>query len=185
MFLSGTCILLLPSPALTIVTVDFPSLLTDNQAMVFSLALRFLRNREVAEELAQDVFLQLYQNLGRIESPAHGTWWLRRTVCHRSIDEVRKRKLRPRPSLGLESVPEPSVDSGMGDFFLSERLKRMVEALPEKAKAVVLLRYQEDLDPLEIAEVLDMPITTVKSHLHRSLTILRGWMKKQEVACGV
>ncbi len=183
MFLSGTCILLLPSPVITIVTVDFPSLLTDNQAMVFSLALRFLRNREVAEELAQDVFLQLHHNLGRIESPAHGTWWLRRTVCHRSIDEVRKRKLRP--SLGLESVPEPSVDSGMGDFFLSERLKRMVEALPEKAKAVVLLRYQEDLDPLEIAEVLDMPITTVKSHLHRSLTILRGRMKKQEVACGV
>ena len=185
MFLSGTCILLLSSPVITIVTVDFPSLLTDNQAMVFSLALRFLRNREVAEELAQDVFLQLHHNLGRIESPAHGTWWLRRTVCHRSIDEVRKLKLRPRPSLGLESVPEPSVDSGMGDFFLSERLKRMVEALPEKAKAVVLLRYREDLDPLEIAEVLDMPISTVKNHLHRSLTTLRGRMKKQEVACGV
>ncbi len=148
--------------------------------MVFSLALRFLRNREVAEELAQDVFLQLYTNLGRIETPAHATWWLRRTVCHRSIDEVRKRKLRP--SLGLESAPEPVAESRDEDLLLNDRLKKMVESLPEKAKAVVLLRYQEDLDPSEISEMLEMPISTVKSHLHRSLTLLRGRLRKQEVA---
>lgn len=164
-------------------TVDFASVVTDNQAMVLSLALRFLRNREIAEELAQDVFLQFYQNLSRIESPEHATWWLRRTVCHRSIDEVRKRKLRP--SVGLESAPEPTSNATPGDLFLSSRLRRMVEALPEKAKAVVLLRYQEDLDPSEISEMLDMPISTVKSHLHRSLTLLRGRLRNEEVACGV
>ncbi|HVW87485.1 MAG TPA: sigma-70 family RNA polymerase sigma factor [Bryobacteraceae bacterium] len=159
--------------------LDFARIVADNQSMVFSLALRFLRDREGAEELAQDVFLQLYQQLRRIESPAHATCWLRRAICHRSIDEVRKRKLRPR--IGLEDVPEPSDKAAHPDLMLRDRIRMLVRTLPEKAQAVVLLRYQEDLDPSEISEVLDMPISTVKSHLHRSLTLLRGKLRNQEV----
>ena len=139
--------------------------------MVFSLALRFLRDREGAEELAQDVFLQLYRQLDRIESPAHATWWLRRATCHRSIDEVRKRKLRPR--IGLDEIPEPPGQTRQPDLLLHGQIRKLIESLPEKPRMVVLLRYQEDLDPTEIAEMLEMPISTVKSHLHRSLTMLR------------
>ena len=152
--------------------LDFASLVGDNQSMVFSLALRFLRDRGAAEELAQDVFLQLYRNLDRIESPAHATWWLRRAICHRSIDEARRRKLRPRTA--LESIPEPGVQQRDADWFLEERLRRLVDALPEKARMVVVLRYQEDVDPSEIAEILKMPVSTVKSLLHRSLALLRA-----------
>jgi len=146
--------------------------------MVFSLAVRFLRDREGAEELAQDVFLQIYQQLGRIESSSHATWWLRRAICHRCIDEVRKRKLRPR--VGLEDAPEPAARDAQRDPLLRDQLRRLVESLPEKARAVVLLRYQEDMDPSEIAEMLEMPISTVKSHLHRSLTLMRGRLRKRE-----
>lgn len=159
--------------------VDFARVLAENQSLVFSLALRFLRDRATAEELAQDVFLQLYGQIRRIENPAHATWWLRRAICHRCIDEARKRRLRPR--VGLESVPEPSAESRDADPFLNDRLRRLVAELPENARIVVLLRYQEDLDPTEIAEVLSMPIGTVKSHLHRSLTVLRAKLGKQEV----
>jgi RNA polymerase sigma-70 factor (ECF subfamily) len=52
-------------------------------------------------------------------------------------------------------------------------LQRLVAALPDKPRLVVTLRYQEDLEPAEIARVLDMPVNTVKSHLRRSLTLLR------------
>ena len=159
--------------------LDFAEIVQANQSMVFSLALRFVRDRAGAEELAQDVFLQLYQQLARIETPAHATWWLRRTVCHRSIDEVRKRKLRPR--IGLENVPEPADKARQPDLMLNSRIQKMVDALPEKARMVVTLRYQEDMDPSEIAETLDMPVSTVKSHLHRSLALLRGRLQKQEV----
>lgn len=153
----------------------------ENQSLVFSLALRFLRDRSVAEELAQDVFLQLYEQIRRIETPAHATWWLRRAICHRCIDETRRRRLRPR--IGLEEVREPRAESRDSDLFLNERLRRMVAGLPANARTVVLLRYQEDLDPTEIAEMLDMPVSTVKSHLHRSLAVLRGKLERQEV-CG-
>jgi RNA polymerase sigma-70 factor, ECF subfamily len=163
------------------VAVDFVRVVADNQSLVFSLALRFLRDREGAEELAQDVFLQLYKHIRQIESPAHATSWLRRAICHRCIDEARKRRLRPR--IGLEDVPEPASENRDADPLLNERLRRLVGDLPENARMVVLLRYQEDLDPSDIAGMLNMPISTVKSHLHRSLAVLRGRFRKQAV-CG-
>jgi RNA polymerase sigma-70 factor (ECF subfamily) len=58
--------------------------------------------------------------------------------------------------------------------MMAETLRRMVASLPPKARMAVILRYQEDLDPVEIAEVLEMPVRTVKSHLQRSLALLRG-----------
>jgi RNA polymerase sigma-70 factor (ECF subfamily) len=57
--------------------------------------------------------------------------------------------------------------------MLSRALARLVASLAEKPRMVMILRYQEDLGPAEIAQVLDMPVATVKSHLQRSLDILR------------
>ncbi len=144
--------------------------------MVFSLAYHFLRNRAWAEDLSQDVFLNLHKNIHRLESPAHVMFWLRRVTSNRCIDESRRRKLRPR--LSLEDVPEPVAKSPRRDPMLAGKLQKLVAALPEKARVVVLLRYQEDLEPSEIAEVLEMPVSTVKSHLHRSLAILRGKLER-------
>ena len=159
--------------------IDFASIVAENQSMVFSLALRFLRNREVAEELAQDVFLQCYRQLDKIEDAGHACSWLRRAICHRSIDEIRKRRFRP--AVGLDDIPEPAATGSMPDMLLRDRLRGLVGALPEKARMVVVLRYQEDLSPTEIAEALDMPVSTVKSHLHRSLTLLRGRLEKKGI----
>lgn len=159
--------------------MDFAQLVADNQSLVFSLALRFLRDRDIAEELAQDVFLQLYRKLGEIETPAHATHWLRRAISHRCIDESRKRRLRPK--IGLEAAPEPVSENRNPDLLLNEKLRQMVAGLPERARMVMLLRYQEDLDPVEIGEILAMPVRTVKSHLYRSLALLRARLEKQEV----
>lgn len=155
----------------------FAEIVRQHQGMVFSLALHFLRDRALAEELAQEVFLNLHQNLSAIKSPAHLTFWLRKVTCHRSIDLTRRQKVRPQVS--LEDVPEPAASSVENDFMLSETLRRVVNTLPEKARMVVILRYQEDLDPAEIAKVLDMPVNTVKSHLRRSLVMLREKLSRQ------
>ncbi|HXG68075.1 MAG TPA: RNA polymerase sigma factor [Blastocatellia bacterium] len=149
----------------------FAEIVREHQAMVFSLALHFLRDRWLAEELAQEVFLLLHQNLSAIESPAHLTFWLRKVTTHRCIDQTRRRKLRPQ--LRLEDVPEPVALPAEGDPMLSRALARVVATLPEKPRMVVILRYQEDLEPAEISRVLDMPVNTVKSHLRRSLATLR------------
>ena len=153
-------------------TAAFAEIVRRYQAMVFSLAWRIVNNRALAEELAQDVFLQLHRNLAQIESGAHVTHWLLRVVAHRAIDAARKHARRPQTNLA--DVPEPAVALVERDPLMVRRLRALVATLPAAPRAVLTLRFQEDLDPSEIARVLDMPINTVKSHLRRGLAVLRG-----------
>ena len=149
---------------------DFAGIVRQHEAMVFSLALHFLRDREAAEEVAQDVFLQLHSSLATLQSAEHITFWLRKVTCHRAIDYGRRRRW---PQVSLDDVAELQARVSTRDPMLTRRLRRIIASLPENARMVVILRYQEDLTPIEIADVLDMPVATVKSHLQRSLARLR------------
>jgi RNA polymerase sigma-70 factor, ECF subfamily len=150
---------------------DFPTLLRQHQRMVFSIALHLVRDRMAAEEIAQDVFLKLHQNLFSMKSAAHIEFWLRRVAVHRAIDYSRKH--RSDPDIALDDLQIPVAEAPGSDPFLSRRLQTLISSLPGKARAVVVLRYQEDLMPEEIAKLLEMPVGTVKSHLQRSLAMLR------------
>jgi RNA polymerase sigma-70 factor (ECF subfamily) len=146
--------------------------------MVFSLAYHFVRDRAIAEELARDVFLELYRHLGDLLSAAHVMFWLRRVTSRRCIDQ-RRRAFRRR-EVPIADVPEPAVAVRSGDPLRQERLRRLVGELPAAARMVVILRYQEDLDPLEISRILGMRINTVKSHLRRAIALLRSKMMEEE-----
>jgi RNA polymerase sigma-70 factor, ECF subfamily len=159
----------------------FASLVRQHQGMVYSLALHFLRNEGQAEELAQEVFLELHRSLPSLESADHVTNWLRRVTSHRCIDQSRRDRNRPR--LTLDDIAEPAASPRReDDFFLSEKLRKLTASLPEKARTVLLLRYQEDMEPAEIARTLDIPLNTVKSHLQRSLAMLRGKLERVRVS---
>src|SRR5438045_8421374 len=84
---------------------DFEPLVDEHQSMVFSLALRMTGDRGLAEEIAQDVFLELDRNLGKMETPEHACFWLRRVTMSRSADALRRRRVS-----GLD----PWVDMGEG-----------------------------------------------------------------------
>ncbi|MGH9417832.1 MAG: RNA polymerase sigma factor [Terriglobales bacterium] len=143
-----------------------------HQAMVFSLAWRIVGNREVAEELAQDVFLSLYQHWGGLESEAHRRHWLRQVTTRRAIDQLRRQRLRPR--LGLDDIAEPvAPTTAAADPLLAAQLERWLAALPPRHRAAIVLRYQEDLEPADIARLLGRPVHTVKSWLQRGLAALR------------
>jgi RNA polymerase sigma-70 factor, ECF subfamily len=151
--------------------MDFAEVLRANQSMVFSLAFHFLRDHGAAEEVAQDVFLRLHRKIDDLESPRHVIFWLRKVTSRRCIDYVRKR--RSQSTIALADTAEPSAADQRGDPLLNRRLRQLIATLPEKPRMAMVLRYQEDLTPEEISEVLEMPVRTVKSHLHRSLAILR------------
>ena len=159
----------------------FAQLVREHQAMVFSIAYHFLRDRSRAEDLAQDVFLHLHKNLRAIQSPRHLVYWLRKVASHRCIDEARRQKLRPRVSLTeyLERAPEPAARFAEADPLLAGVLRRLIARLPERSRMIVILRFQEDLEPAEIAGMLDIPLGTVKSNLHRSLALLRGKLERE------
>jgi RNA polymerase sigma-70 factor, ECF subfamily len=149
--------------------MDFEELVHAHQSRVFSIAYHFLHDRALAEEVAQDVFLQLHRALPSLKSEAHVTAWLCKVTSHRCIDYARSR----RQDLGLDSIAEPAAETPPGDPLMARRLQRVVASLPPKARIVVVLRYQEDLEPDEIARVLGWRLNTVKSQLQRSLAILR------------
>ena len=153
-----------------IAEVDFADIVRRYQSMVYSIAQHFLADRSAAEELAQDVFLQLHATLPTLKSEEHVKFWLRKVTVHRCIDYQRRRKL---PQVSLEDAPEPFAPTHAEDLLLAKRLQQLVASLPEKPKLVVILRYQEDMLPEDIAAVLSMPVATAKSHLQRSLAVLR------------
>jgi RNA polymerase sigma-70 factor (ECF subfamily) len=149
----------------------FAGLVRKNQGMVYSIAWNYLRNHAVAEEVAQEVFLELHRALDRIESEEHATRFLRKVAAHRSVDEGRRARHRPR--VGIDEIREPGAALKQKDPMLRDALARLVASLPDRSRMMVILRYQEEMEPGEIAAALDVPLGTVKSSLHRALAVLR------------
>jgi RNA polymerase sigma-70 factor (ECF subfamily) len=150
----------------------FAALVRQHQASVFSIGYRMLNRRDAAEDLAQDVFLQMYRKLDTIETVEHLGFWLRRVAANLAIDRLRRSAYAPTQPLddGAEMVAPQAED----DLLMTRRLAGLLAELSPAARAVMVLRYQEDRDVAEIAAALDMPVNTVKSHIKRSLTALRG-----------
>jgi RNA polymerase sigma-70 factor (ECF subfamily) len=157
---------------------EFRRLIETHQRMVFSIALRIVGDYANAEEIAQDVFLELHRNGERLESEDHVRYWLRRVATHRAIDSLRRKALRP--EAGAEEwmeeqhaggdAPGRSAGSSAG---LEARIETLLRGLPEPMRVAVVLRYQEEMLPDEIASQLGQSVASVKSHLHRGLKLLR------------
>jgi len=153
---------------------EFRRLIETHQRMVFSLALRIAGERPTAEEVSQDVFLELHRSGERLVSEDHIRFWLRRVTVHRATDALRRRALRP------EAAAEEWIDDRHSDpgwqraaSDVGARLEDLLRALPEPLRVAIVLRYQEEMLPDEIALLLGQPVATVKSHLQRGLKLLR------------
>jgi RNA polymerase sigma-70 factor (ECF subfamily) len=117
--------------------------------------------------------MEMDRNLTRLESPAHACFWLRRVAVNRSADALRRRKVRG-IDLWVEMEDVHGVSPEDRGSPLSTRLEQLLATLPEAQRAALVLRYQEDLTPEEIAATLEAPLATVKSHLQRGLKLLRA-----------
>ena len=118
--------------------------------------------------------MQMNGNLKAIDTNRHLGFWLRQVTSNRAIDQLRRRARLPMASLDAEmQLFSPEEDS---DPMLQRQLRSLLAELSPPARAVLLLRFQEDMDPTDIAQALDMPLNTVKSHLKRSLESMRQKM---------
>ena len=156
-------------------TDQFAEILDRHQARVYSLAFRILGDSGAAEEVAQDVFLDLHRNLARLAGEQHLVAWLRRVTCHRATDALRRRAVR-----GGSAIVEEWHDGHTPSLAphaptqLMNNVERLLLTLPPAQRTVIVLRYQEDMEPEDIAIELSMPLATVRSHLHRALKLLRA-----------
>jgi RNA polymerase sigma-70 factor (ECF subfamily) len=157
------------------------ALLGRHQDRVYQLAYRMLGHREDALDVAQDVFVSVFRGLERFESKAMFTTWLHRVTVNRCRDELRRRGSRKhaRP-LSLDAVDaidppsaDPAPDARAASAEAHEAVARAVEELPDDAREVLVLRDVQDLAYEEIAEVLGVPVGTVRSRLHRARHLVR------------
>lgn len=149
---------------------------------VFALCLRILRSREVAQEVLQDAFWQLWERPGQFD-PDRGRLptFLFQIARSRSLDRLRRERLRtpshPELATSLEIADlATSVPTPLQSASITETRTRVLEALdgvPPECREVLVLAYFEGLTRTEIAEHLGIPVGTVKTRVRRGLKILR------------
>ncbi|HLU21723.1 RNA polymerase sigma factor SigW [Lederbergia graminis] len=151
---------------------------------VFHLCYRMLGNRHEAEDIAQEAFVRAYVNIHSFNQKRKFSTWLYRIATNLCIDRIRKKK--PDYFLDAEvagtdgltmysqiAAEGKSPDSEVETLELQEIVQREILRLPDKYRVVIILRYIDDLSLNEISEVLDMPLGTVKTRIHRGREALR------------
>jgi RNA polymerase sigma-70 factor (ECF subfamily) len=155
------------------------------QGVVF----RLVGNHEEARDLSQEAFLKAYRALGTFKKESRFSSWLYQIAINATRDRLRRRRRRTDVSLDeVEEGGEPSLrDAGPSALELIESsdLSRAVAAamasLPEEQREVVILKEYEELTFPEIAEALDVPLSTVKTRLYRGLGQLRVRLERQGI----
>lgn len=136
---------------------------------VFNYLLRLVREREDALDLSQDVFLKAYQNLGKLEDPGRFGPWLFRIAHNEAFSLLRKR--RPEDELG--ETPSQSSRFRMFPIELSLAVQSALDRLTRDQREAVVLKIYQGFKFEEMAEVLDCPVSTVKSRLYAALEVLK------------
>jgi RNA polymerase sigma-70 factor (ECF subfamily) len=151
-------------------------------------AYRFLSSEDEARDVAQETFLKAYRGLSGFKREARFSSWLYQIATNLCRDRLRRRKTRPQVSLeALEETGPVIVETRPGaherlvELDLAEAVRRAIHALPEEQREVVILKEYQELTFLEIAQALDVPISTVKTRLYRGLVQLRQRLEHQGV----
>ncbi len=163
----------------------FRLLVDRHRHRAYGLALRITRAPEEAEEAAQEAFVRAWLALGRFRGQASFGTWLHRIVARRALDHALARRRRESRQTDVEAAAEvPAAVAEPGrDVILARRIERLTAQLSAAQHAVVALFYREDLAVAEIAEMLEMPENTVKTHLRRARQALRkAWLREEGAA---
>jgi len=151
-------------------------------------AWRVLGSEEEARDVAQEAFLKAYRGLGAFKQEARFSSWLYQIALNLCRDRLRRR--RTRASVSLEELeeagpvlvePRPGAHELALQNDLASRVRRAVAALSEEQREVVILKEYEGLTFLEIAQALDVPVSTVKTRLYRGLGQLRLRLEREGV----
>ena len=156
----------------------FAALYDEYSPRVLGLAVRILIDRSIAEEVTQDVFLELWQNAGRFNSAkGGGTGYLLTLARHRSIDRVRAEQAsRDRDERIGQREAMPEFDNTLEAIEQLERhqvVERALATLPAAQREAITLSYAGHTHT-EIAEMLDVPLGTIKTRLRDGMSRLRG-----------
>lgn len=157
---------------------------------VYHLVWRMVKSEEDAKDLTQEIFLKVFRVLEQFDSSRNFSSWLYKIASNQSIDFLRRRRLKT-VSLGHDPLDDdkppveisddgPLPDEDIDDARRRERLGRLVDRLAPHYRIVIQLRYDRQLAYEEIAEVLGLPLGTVKARLHRAHHQLKNWLSGED-----
>jgi RNA polymerase sigma-70 factor, ECF subfamily len=170
-------------------TPDAAALFERYHDRIYRYVLRMVKNPAEAEDLTQDTFLRAYDRRDTLRDPLAVRGWLYRIATHLCLDRLRQRK--PQVSIDSEegaAQVAPIASGSPSVLEISERketsacVQRCLDFLPDKYRAVILLREAHSLSAAEIAELLGVTVTTVKIRLHRAR---RKLQKIMDYGCAV
>ncbi len=159
------------------------------QHRLYNFIVRYIGgDREEAQDLCQQTLLRAYQGLGRLREPEHFSTWLYQIAVNACRDEFSRRKQQPTVSVDevgdLVDPKEGGAERGAMRRDLRDWLARGLQAIPEEQRLVVVMKEYQQLKFTEIADILKVPLQTVKSRLYYGLNNLRkvlaGWQISQE-----
>ncbi|MYB17936.1 MAG: sigma-70 family RNA polymerase sigma factor [Holophagales bacterium] len=170
----------------------FRTLVERYQRPVFSLVLRMVRDRGIAEDVTQEVFVKAWLALARYDPRRRFASWLFKIASNAAIDQLRRKKL-PTTSIETSDPDQSSIldriedersespDTLVKRRELSSALEAAVAALRPEYRLVVLLRFREELPYRDIAEATGMPLGTVKTNLRRARREIEERLRKDGV----
>ncbi len=169
----------------------FEILVERYSALLFLLISHLVRDEDLAHDVLQHVFLQLYRSLPTLRTGGTLKAWLCQIARHRAIDELRRRRhllfseIEPFPDEGeysfLATLPDPDrqPEEQVELRELRELLLEAIETLPSRYRAVVLMRYAHHLSFREIGQELGIPDSTAKTYFHRARKPLRALLEPE------
>ncbi|CAM4010751.1 RNA polymerase sigma factor SigW [Mesobacillus zeae] len=155
---------------------------------VFQLCYRMLGDRHEAEDIAQEAFIRAFININSFNQNLKFSSWIYRIATNLCIDRIRKKKpdyfldaevpgtegLTMYSQISSDTVlPEDELES----LELQDEVQKEISKLPEKYRMAIVLKYIEELSLNEISEILDLPLGTVKTRIHRGREALRQQLK--------
>jgi RNA polymerase sigma factor (sigma-70 family) len=179
--------------------LNFEKIVLDHQAMVFRTLMRLTGSREHTEDLAQDVFLRLYRALPAFRGEASLSTYVYRIVVNVAQDEW-KRRQKERPVLSMsspvsaaagddsptweEQLAHPGLDAEqeLSQKQFHELVDRELQQLSMIERSVLVLYHQEEQSYEQIAHTLQLPLNTVRTHLHRGRQKLREGIQTMQAA---
>ncbi|MDQ0207469.1 RNA polymerase sigma factor SigW [Alkalicoccobacillus murimartini] len=155
---------------------------------VYQVAYRMVGHPQEAQDVAQEAFLRAYTNLDKYDMNRKFSTWLFRIATNVAIDRLRKKKPdfhledKVKGTEGLTYESQLAADQDLPEdqvvtLEMQEWIQSEINQLPLKYRSAIILKYIEDLSLKEISEILDMPISTVKTRIHRGREALRKRMR--------
>jgi RNA polymerase sigma-70 factor, ECF subfamily len=167
-------------------TRQYAELVARYQDPVYAMALRFVRSRGDAEDIAQEAFLRAYRGLDGFKGEARFSTWLYRITWNLCADWTRRHRRPGRSPVSMDDVLEVAdgsvdLESGLLEAEEKRAVRKALDSLDEKYRSVVVLLYFQKLSYEEIAAILQCPLKTVETRLYRA----RKLMKKNLERAGV